>query len=269
MRFFERLKAKLTAYYSFTSEKSASTYAGGLAYFYFAGLVPFIALALSLFDALAIDGSSLDVILGSNLSFFWDYAIEESANVGSDLLMAALAFYSSAHFYFHLIRTGERIYDSKRSKGVVKRVLSFVYLITVQTLTIAVVWLRITGEALLTFIGCSARVVVFLRFSVGVAFNLLLSLAFHLFAVPVGKKSIKYAGRGIVFTFVYRGIADVVFDLYSSLSRTNELSIAAVATFLLYLYWTMRGLIGGMAVNALFLNKTEGVSAKPFKPEKA
>ncbi len=254
MHFYKRLKSKIKRYYSFNAETSASTYAGGLAYFYFAGLVPFLGLVLSVLGTLKIDGAPFVSFFGGSFSAFLERATAESETKGANILMAAIAFYSSAHFYFHLIRTGERVYKAERSKGVIKRVLSFIYLLLAQFLMLVAVFLHALSEKALVFLGFSRLVVSLVRVSVGVSFNLVLSLVLHLFAVPLGKKRIKYAGRGTLFTFVYWEIAAVVFDLYLSLKSTDELSVAYVAAFLLYLYWLMRGLIGGMAVNALYLN---------------
>lgn len=257
MYFYERLKpikSKIKRYFAFNAEISASTYAGGLAYFYFAGLVPFLGLVLSVLGALKIDGALLVSLFGGTFSAFLERATAESGNVGANILMATIAFYSSARFYFHLIRTGERVYATESSKGVIKRILSFVYLLLAQLLMVVAVFVHALSESILLFIGCSHSVVSLARFAVGVSFNLVLALALHLFAVPLGKKRIKYAGRGTLFTFVYWEIAAVVFDIYLSLKSTDEVSVAYVAAFLLYLYRLMRGLIGGMAVNALYLN---------------
>jgi len=246
------INGKIKDYYAFSSGRRTTTYAGGLAYFFFSGLVPFFGLISAIALLLGFDVETAESLFDNSvLSSYFDIINEEAANGASTVVMLLVAAYSSTHFYFHLIRTGEGIYGCNSSSGPIKRVLSFIYLSSVQILMIGSVAAVIVGKRVLAFIGFSAVVVNCLMFFSSVAFYLGLSLLLHLFAAPSGRKKIGYIGRGALFTLAYWEICGLFFNIYLSFKTENRSVFAAIAAFLLYLYFLMRGLTFGIAVNAM------------------
>lgn len=242
---------KIRDFYAFSDLKRATTFAGGLAYFFFSGLVPFFGLISIIFATLDIDLSLVRQLFGSDVFMvYFDKLQQEGASRTATIVMALTAVYSSTHFYFHLIRTGENVYGSVRVRGVFKRVLSFAYLLVVQTLLILGVSAEIFGNRILELIGFSKTVVSLASLSVNLAFNLLLSFVLHIFAAPSGCKNAKFIFKGLIFTFVYWEICGLIFRAFSILKDKGEFGFALVAAFLLYLYFLMRGLVYGMVMNS-------------------
>ena len=246
-----KILVKIKDFYAFSDLKRATTFAGGLAYFFFSGLVPFFGLISIIFAALDIDLSLVRQLFGSDaFMVYFDKLQQEGASRTATIVMALTAAYSSTHFYFHLIRTGENVYGSVRARGAFKRVLSFAYLLVVQTLLIIGVIAEIFGNKILELIGFSDAVVNLASLSVNLAFNLLLSFVLHIFAAPSGCKNAKFIFKGVIFTFVYWEICGLIFRAFSILKGEDEFGFALVAAFLLYLYFLMRALVYGMVMNS-------------------
>lgn len=248
--FFE-LKSGIIAFYSFISEKRATTFAGGLAYFFFAGLVPFVGILTLSTNFFGIDDKLVkDLFQSELLSVYFEKLRLEGVSRTGTWIMVLTGAYSATNFYFHLIRTGECIYGKKRGKGVWKRVLSFIYLFAVQILMICVLAVELAGRKILGFFGFSAVVVEIMQFAVSVAFNITLSLILHIFAAPSGNKNLKKVGAGVLLTFIYWELCNLFFNIYRSIKPENEFGFTLIAVFLLYLYFIMRGLTYGMARNS-------------------
>lgn len=246
-----KILVKIKDFYAFSDLKRTTTFAGGLAYFFFSGLVPFFGLISIIFAALDIDLSLVRQLFGSDaFMVYFDKLQQEGASRTATIVMALTAAYSSTHFYFHLIRTGENVYGSVRARGAFKRVLSFAYLVVVQTLLILGVIAEIFGNKILELIGFSDAVVSLASLSVNLAFNLLLSFVLHIFAAPSGCKNAKFIFKGVIFTFVYWEICGLIFRAFSILKGEGEFGFALVAAFLLYLYFLMRALVYGMVMNS-------------------
>lgn len=246
-----KILVKIKDFYAFSDLKRATTFAGGLAYFFFSGLVPFFGLISIIFAALDIDLSLVRQLFGSDaFMVYFDKLQQEGASRTATIVMALTAAYSSTHFYFHLIRTGENLYGSVRARGAFKRVLSFAYLLVVQTLLILGVIAEIFGNKILELIGFSDAVVSLASLSVNLAFNLLLSFVLHIFAAPSGCKNAKFIFKGVIFTFVYWEICGLIFRAFSILKGGGEFGFTLVAAFLLYLYFLMRALVYGMVMNS-------------------
>lgn len=242
---------KIKDFYVFVGTKRATTFAGGLSYFFFSGLVPFFGLITVVFSLFDIDSAEIKKLFQNDgFGLFFEKLQIEGADRTATLIMTFTAVYAATHFYFHLIRTGENIYDSNRSGGAIKRALSFCYLFAVQIVLVIAVSAELFGSKVLAFLGFSETVVNLTGVSVSLAFNLVLSIVLHLFAAPSGYKNLKFVFKGVILSFVYWEICSLFFRLTQN-GKSGEFGFAAVAVFLLYLYFLMRGLVYGMVVNAL------------------
>lgn len=242
---------KIKEFYVFSNSKRATTFAGGLAYFFFAGIVPFFGLVTVIFSLLDIDSAQIKTLFQSDVfSVFFERLQSEGADRAATLIMGITAAYAATHFYFHLIRTGENVYESNRSGGAIKRVLSFCYLFIVQLLLIIAVSIELFGNKVLSFFGFSDVVVGLTGTSLSLAFNLVLSIVLHLFAAPAGYKNLKFIFKGVLLSFVYWEVCGLFFRLTQK-GASGDFGFAAVAVFLLYLYFLMRGLVYGMVINAI------------------
>jgi len=249
-----KIKKNLGDFYLFISEKRATTFAGGLAYFFFAGLIPFMGLLTLSTNFFGMDDKLVNDLFQSKfLSVYFEKIRLEGVSRTGTWIMVLTGAYSATNFYFHLIRTGECIYGSKRGKGMWKRVLSFIYLFAIQLVMIGALAVELAGRKILSFFGFSTIIVELMQFAVSVAFNITLSFVLHIFAAPSGSKNIKKIGSGVLFTFVYWEFCNLFFNIYRSIKPENESGFTLIAVFLLYLYFIMRGLTYGMARNA-FLN---------------
>ena len=102
---FLELKKRIIAFYVFVSEKRATTFAGGLAYFFFAGLVPFTGILTLSTNFFGIDDKLVkDLFQSELLSVYFEKLRLEGVSRTGTWIMVLTGAYSATNFYFHLIK---------------------------------------------------------------------------------------------------------------------------------------------------------------------
>ena len=99
-----KILVEIKDFYSFSDLKRATTFAGGLAYFFFSGLVPFFGLISIIFAALDIDLSLVRQLFGSDA--FMVYFDKLLSPPGSVKILPRLP-HIHLHFWKHNFSSSE------------------------------------------------------------------------------------------------------------------------------------------------------------------
>ena len=250
---------------SYLSSKKYTTLAGTMAFFLVMSVVPFLFWLTLLFGRLNIDFTRIfelgifsevkDLIL-----YFRDSA--QSATAGASVVLLVTTLYSSTNLFYHMRRSGEIIYDSRRKKGSIALRLSALGLIfLVMLLLFSGIGVFLLGNDILVRIFPSfvAQIGVYALFGV-FAFALVLLLNLYICPYRIGVRS---AVWGSLLTVLLGGLASFGFSVYTQFSSMEKLYGAAVffILFLLWLYLLMLCFVIGVVFNCWLWEHDAG--AKP------
>ena len=251
--------------FSYLSSKKYTTLAGTMAFFLVMSVVPFLFWLTLLFGRLNIDFTRIfelgifsevkDLIL-----YFRDSA--QSATAGASVVLLVTTLYSSTNLFYHMRRSGEIIYDSRRKKGSIALRLSALGLIfLVMLLLFSGIGVFLLGNDILVRIFPSfvAQIGVYALFGV-FAFALVLLLNLYICPYRIGVRS---AVWGSLLTVLLGGLASFGFSVYTQFSSMGKLYGAAVffILFLLWLYLLMLCFVIGVVFNCWLWEHDAG--AKP------
>ncbi len=251
--------------FSYLSSKKYTTLAGTMAFFLVMSVVPFLFWLTLLFGRLNIDFTRIfelgifsevkDLIL-----YFRDSA--QSATAGASVVLLVTTLYSSTNLFYHMRRSGEIIYDSRRKKGSIALRLSALGLIfLVMLLLFSGIGVFLLGNDILVRIFPSfvAQIGVYALFGV-FAFALVLLLNLYICPYRIGVRS---AVWGSLLTVLLGGLASFGFSVYTQFSSMEKLYGAAVffILFLLWLYLLMLCFVIGVVFNCWLWEHDAG--AKP------
>lgn len=228
-----------------------STVAGTLVFFLILSLVPFVFWLTLLFGS-----SFLEVPLQSSGLFGWAEELlsflRENASYaggGVSLVFLATTLWSSSAFFYHLRKSGEMLYETRRTKHGWKVRLSAILL------TLAVLLFFAAAGSLLFAAGVLAR---FLSpwISYPAFYALLLALGFfgawilNAYVCPYRLKPSETA-LGSFFTALLWLAASAVFSVYLHFGNKQRLygALAFLFVFLLWLYWMMLCFVAGVIFN--------------------
>lgn len=249
--------------FSYLSSKKYTTLAGTMAFFLVMSVVPFLFWLTLLFGRLNIDFTRIfelgifsevkDLIL-----YFRDSA--QSATAGASVVLLVTTLYSSTNLFYHMRRSGEIIYDSRRKKGSIALRLSALGLIfLVMLLLFSGIGVFLLGNDILVRIFPSfvAQIGVYALFGV-FAFALVLLLNLYICPYRIGVRS---AVWGSLLTVLLGGLASFGFSAYTQFSSMEKLYGAAVffILFLLWLYLLMLCFVIGVVFNCWLWEHDAGV----------
>ena len=251
--------------FSYLSSKKYTTLAGTMAFFLVMSVVPFLFWLTLLFGRLNIDFTRIfelgifsevkDLIL-----YFRDSA--QSAPAGAPVVLLVTPLFSPTNLFYHMRRSGEIIYDSRRKKGSIALRLSALGLIfLVMLLLFSGIGVFLLGNDILVRIFPSfvAQIGVYALFGV-FAFALVLLLDLYICPYRIGVRS---AVWGSLLTVLLGGLASFGFSVYTQFSSMEKLYGAAVffILFLLWLYLLMLCFVIGVVFNCWLWEHDAG--AKP------
>lgn len=255
----KELYKKVKKTVKFYTDKRFSTIAGTLVYFLLMSVAPFI-----VWLTLLLGNSSSEAFLShevfSGIAPFLNYlkSSAQSAASSSGIILLVTSLYSSTNFFYHLRRSGEIIYGSRRVKGGIRLRIISAILIILTILSIAVfAAVGVAGGKVLSYIMpviiCDIISAVFVS-----VFAFLTALLMNLFACPY-KLKISEALPGSLLTTVLWLLFVVGFAVYLNFASPGKLygAIASVIVFLLWCYFLMCCLVIGMVKNGSYLIKKQ------------
>lgn len=230
-----------------------------MAFFLVMSVVPFLFWLTILFGRLNIDYEpifELEIFreVKDLLVYFRDAA--QSATTGASVILLVTTLYSSTNLFYHMRRSGEIIYESKRRKGsIAVRMSALVLIFIVMLLSVVGVSAFLLGNSLLRRIFPSflAQISVYALFGVFM-FALILILNLYMCPYKVRAGNVVW---GSLLTVLLGGLASFGFSIYATFSSMEKLYGAAVflILFLLWLYLLMTCFVIGVIFNCHLLEQ--------------
>lgn len=251
------VKNLIKKYLKFCGEKRATTLAGALAYFLFAGFVPFAGL-LAL--AAKFIGIPQEIIESTLYRSFGGLSLLAEENVSFALsriktvFLAITSIYSATHFYSHILKSGEMICEKKPKSGIFSKLKSFAALGTVGVVFLCALALDLFGTAAINALNLPKITSFLSYYTGGVAINAVLCTLLIKFASPKNY-NLKNNVYGVILCFLIWEVTGAGFAVWQGLKQTNNSALSTVM-FTLYLYFMMLGVTYGLCLNAfLFKNR--------------
>ena len=250
---------KVVELYKYFSDRRFSTIAGTLVYFLLMSIAPFI-----FWLTLVLGKTATERILAfemfDSISPFLSYikSSAEGATRGAGIVLLITTLYSSTNFFYHLRRSGEIIYNSKRKKGGIRLRLASLFLIfSIYLLTAVIAVTGLSGSFFLEkFIPSFMADIITCTFSTAAAFCV--ALVLNLFTCPYKLKA-EEAVPGSLLTTALWIIFLIGFSVYMSFANPERLygKIASIIVFLLWCYIMMNSLVIGIIYNGKFKTSRE------------
>jgi YihY family inner membrane protein len=248
---FKSITEKIAKTVKFYSDKRFSTIAGTLVYFLLMSIAPFIlwlTLVFGSVDTEQLLSSGIFESISPVLRYLKESA--ESAVGGAGIIFLLTSLYSSTNFFYHLRRSGEIIYNSKRVKGGIKlRIISLMLIAATIILVALTAAVSVAGTALLNAVlpEIVSRIISMVFIS---ALAFVVALVLNLVACPYKLKVYEVLTGSLLTTALWL-IFSVGFGVYSIFANPERLygRIAALIVFLLWSYVMMSCFVIGMIKN--------------------
>lgn len=248
---FKNIKDKITETVKFYSDKRFSTIAGTLVYFLLMSIAPFILWLTLVFGSVDVE-RFLSHELFKSVSPVLRYMKQsaESAVGGAGIVFLLTSLYSSTNFFYHLRRSGEIIYASRRVKGGIKlRLVSLLMIAAAIVLVALTAAITVSGTALLnSFLPEIVAEIISFAFLCILAF--FVALLLNIIACPY-KMKFSEALTGSLLTTALWLIFIIGFGFYTQFANPERLygKIAALIIFLIWCYVMMSCFVIGMIKN--------------------
>lgn len=249
-KLYERVREK----YAFISSKKYTTLAGTLVFFLVMSIVP-LSFWLSLLVAkLPVDTNLiLDLPVFDSVKNVIEYVRKEAANAttGVSLLLLLTTLYSATNLFYQMRRSGEIIYDFRRTKKSVRlRIGALALMAIVLAMIIVFLLLFAFGAFVLSKLLSKLweRVLDYVLLAI---LSFLLVMLLNVYICPY-KVHPKRFLLGTCITLVTWAAAIFGFSLYLKISNVGRLygALSAVIIFLLWLYVLMICFIIGVILNS-------------------
>lgn len=246
---FIQLYRKGKAAYNGLTAKRFTTLAGTLVFFLIMSLVPFVFWLTLLFGQTDVRLVEIELFGWTEgfLSTIQDSA--RQATAGVSVLFLVTTLWSSTGFFYHLRRSGEIVYEHRRTQHGWKIRLSAAVITFAVLLFFAVAGTLFVGVNY--FIRGYSPILTY-----PVRYSLLLVLCFFAAWILNGyvcpyRCSPADTVMGSLFTAIAWLVASVAFTVYLSLSDPGRLygALSVVIVFLLWLYWLMICFTAGVVWN--------------------
>ena len=253
---------KLIDNFRYYSDKRFSTIAGTLVYFLLMSIAPFILWVTLLLGSINLDRLlSFELFQGISPLLSYLKINAESAANSAGIILLVTSLYSSANFFYHLRRSGEIIYGSRKVKGGIKlRLISIVYIILTIVLIALLAGVWFAASYLLKYILPEIlTLIIAVIYGTGLAF--LIALILNLLACPYRLKASEAVTGSLLTTALWMACV-LGFAVYLNFASPEKLygALAFIVLFLLWCYLMMCCFVVGMINNGYY--KTERVYKK-------
>lgn len=259
---FAKIKNSIKNYISFSTQKHVTTLAGALAYFLFAGFVPFAGLLAFAAKFMGISQEAIEKTLYRSfggLSLLAEENVSFALNRVKSVFLALSSVYSAAHLYSHVLKSGEIICGTALKTGVKSKLKAFAALGSAGLVFLCALSLDLFGTAAITALNLP-KVASFCAYYLGgIAVNAVLCAILIKFASPKNY-TVKNNVYGVILCFLVWEVTGAGFAVWQGLKQTYNTALSTVM-FTLYLYFMMLGVTNGLCLNA-FLSERGQKSAK-------
>lgn len=243
--------------YAVLARHRFTTLAGTLVFFLIMSLTPFLFWLTLLFGNSQIDFLSASLFDWAKDLFAVLQSNAQQATAGVNVLFLATTLWSSTGFFYHLRRSGEIIYDYRRTKHGWKVRISAVFL----TFGILLLFV-LSGGVLVSANYLTENLSPFLyypiRYTLVLAVSFLLVWLLNWYVCPYRSRPSDTA-LGSLFTALAWLVASLAFSVYLRFASPERLygALSVAIVFLLWLYWLMTCFTAGVVYNSYRAEKRE------------
>lgn len=251
--YVKKILYKIADYLKFCSQKKATTLAGALAYFLFAGFVPFAGLLAFAAAFLGIPAEQIESTLYRSfggLSLLAEENVSYAINRVKTVFLALTSLYSAGHFYSHILKSGEIICKTPPKSGIKSKLKAFAALGSAGLVFLSALAFDLFGQAAISALKLPEAASFSAYYLGGVAVNACLCALLIKFASPPSWQ-LKNNIKGVVLCFFVWEITGAGFAVWQGLKPTYNAALSAVM-FTLYLYFMMLGVTYGLCLNAYY-----------------
>lgn len=255
----KKVISKIWKTFKYYNDKRFSTIAGTLVYFLLMSIAPFIVWLTLLLGGIDIE-RYISGPLFNSVSPIIHYikTTADTAVSGAGILLIITSLYSSTNFFYHLRRSGEIIYGSRRVKGGIKlRIISaIIIIITIFAIAIAASFAVAGSWLLRSFMPELLCNIISAVFATMLA--LAAAVLLNIFACPY-KLKFSEALTGSLLTTLLWLLFIVGFAVYIQIGSPGKLygAIASVIIFLLWCYFMMCCFVIGMIKNGSYMTQKQ------------
>lgn len=254
--FIIKVYLRVQGWYAVLARHRFTTLAGTLVFFLIMSLTPFLFWLTLLFGA-----SNIDFLSASLFDWAQDLLAvlqenAEQATAGVSVLFLITTLWSCTGFFYHLRRSGEIIYDYRRTKHGWKVRLSAVVL----TFGILILFV-VSGGVLIASNYLTENLSPFLyypvRYALILAVSFLIVWILNLYVCPYRTRPSDTA-LGSLFTAIAWLVASLAFSVYLRFASPERLygALSVAIVFMLWLYWLMICFTAGVVYNCSRVEKT-------------
>ena len=254
-----RALQKIWTTFKYYTGRRFSTIAGTLVYFLLMSIAPFLVWLTLILGSVGVQ-QFLSGLMFESISPFLQ-SIENSAQSaasGAGVILLATSLYSSTNFFYHLRRSGEIVFGSKRVQGGIKlRILSAILIIITILASAFLCAFTFAGRLVLqTFMPQILCDLISIIFGIFIAF--FIAVLLNIFACPY-KLKFSEAVTGSMLTTVLWILFIIGFAVYIQFASPGKLygAIASVIIFLLWCYFMMSCFVIGMIKNGSDLTRRQ------------
>ncbi len=235
------------------NRRNYSTLAGAIAFFFIVngGSIVFLTLIFLKYFNIEITLNTGAEVNQLERIGLYIYETSKSLTASYSFFFVLTSIWSSSTLFFHLIKTGEFIYDFKRKKyGLITRIGSIILVLVFLVLLLCCVILFLILAYLsqiikikLIFKIIQILLGIIVPFTIVVYFNLL---------VPPVRIPFKKQLKGSLFTILFWIIATIGFLIYIKVFVNFKVvygTLTFVIIFMLWIYLLSQGLIIGLMIN--------------------
>ena len=241
MRFF----SIFFKYYKKLTKKSYSTLSGSIAFFLIingGSIAYLIMLIANLFDfELVIDNPSINVFL-KGIESRIDYS-----NKFFTIFFIITSIYGASSLFFHLLKTGEIIYEEMNDKfTIIRRLTAIIFLTTTLFIIELFFILLVLGNNV--FPNYFWHVI---KYIILLFIPYVISICINFFVTPHAVK-FKEINKGACFTTVFWYVVTIGFTIYLKVFTNYKAIYGALTFFIVFMIWIYllaQGLIIGIILN--------------------
>lgn len=247
--------------YKILKEKNYTTLAGSIAFFFIingGALIFLISLIFNLFNLRftayfpstnPFVNELLLYVDNNSLSYFKTYSF----------ILIVTSIWSSSTLFYHLLKSGELIYEKKRKKyPFFIRILSVLFVAIFLVIILSSIIILILGNLILAHLNNNLLSILIKIFMLLIVPSI--AIFFFLIFVPPVKLKFKNVYKGALFTLSFWIVSTLLFQIYLNIFN-NFKAIYGALTFviigMIYIYLLAIGLVIGLVINLLTIVKVE------------
>ena len=245
--------------YKSLKQKNYSTLSGAISFFLVVNGGSLIFLLIIIFEYLNFDTRSLTLTEDSFLKTILTYFESNKSIIPTKYyyLIIITSIWSSSTLFFHLIKSGELLYDVERKKStLLTRIISIFFVFVFIGIMLTSVILLMLGTYFFKNINKNVYII-YLDLVMTVLIPIIINIFFMLFIPPVSVK-ISQIKKGSKFTITFWFLTSVLFRIFLYFFSNYKAIYGAIAfciISMIYVYLLVNGLVIGLYINFLEYDK--------------